>query len=328
MPAERRASCRYAAVLVAAFLLLNFVVIAVALAHLFTTPMVLGDWWTTLTTQHGNPIFAVAVALIVFPKLALGLSGFETGVAVMPQIRGDAGVLVLITSAAVAVTLSARRRRQCRATIGFGVVSVVFLFTTLANIIERPDGIKIAGFFIAGIIAVSLFSRVSRSTELRVTAVRFDPVAEAWITADTSPDIRLIAHEPNNLSAHRYQAKLRHARLAHRLPDDQALYIEVRGPDSSEFEGEVLVRGVERHGFRVLAVEASTVPNAIAAVTIQLHEQFSKTPHIYFRWTEGNPILNFLSFLVLGIGEIAPMTREILREAEPDVTKHPWVHVA
>jgi hypothetical protein len=34
-----------------------------------------------------------------------------------------------------------------------------------------------------------------------------------------------------------------------------------------------------------------------------------------------------LRFLAFGDGEIAPVTREVLREAEPEVTKRPWVHV-
>ena len=39
------------------------------------------------SAQHGNPLMMVAMALILFPKLALGLSGFETGVAVMPLVE-------------------------------------------------------------------------------------------------------------------------------------------------------------------------------------------------------------------------------------------------
>ena len=41
-----------------------------------------------LTAEHGSPLAMVGVALLVFPKLALGMSGFETGVAVMPHVRG------------------------------------------------------------------------------------------------------------------------------------------------------------------------------------------------------------------------------------------------
>ena len=53
------------------------------------TRTVVPDWSAALTQQHGNPLMMVAVALMVFPKLALGLSGFETGVAVMPHVSGD-----------------------------------------------------------------------------------------------------------------------------------------------------------------------------------------------------------------------------------------------
>ena len=80
-----------AVVVVATFLLLNLVVVTGALYRVFTEPVVIADWSDALLTQHGNPLIVVAIALVVFPKLALGLSGFETGVAVMPLVKGAEG---------------------------------------------------------------------------------------------------------------------------------------------------------------------------------------------------------------------------------------------
>jgi len=81
---------------------------------------------------------------------------------------------VLMTSAAVAVTLSARRAGQRKSTVAFAVVTAVFVYTTIDNVVERPDGLKIGACFIAAIMAVSLASRLRRSFELRVTRIDAD----------------------------------------------------------------------------------------------------------------------------------------------------------
>lgn len=97
--------------------------------------------------------------------------------------------------------------------------------------------------------------------------------------------------------------------------------------DSSDFEQELQVVGKERHGFKILEVHSNNVPNTLAAVLLHIRDVTGFMPHIYFRWTEGNPISNLSRFLFFGEGEIAPVTREVLREAEPDITRRPWVHV-
>src|SRR4029078_13450809 len=58
-------------------------------AAIWRHPEVLGAWRASLFAQHGNPVMMGAMAIVLFPKLALGLSGLETGVAVMPLVRGD-----------------------------------------------------------------------------------------------------------------------------------------------------------------------------------------------------------------------------------------------
>ena len=81
------------------------------------------------------------------------------------------GVLVLMTSAAVAVTLSARRAGQRWRAVGFALITAVFVYTTVDNVVERPDGVKIGACFIAAILAVSFWSRIRRAFELRATAI-------------------------------------------------------------------------------------------------------------------------------------------------------------
>jgi hypothetical protein len=69
------------------YLALNLVVLGRGAQEVITHPDLLAGWRSTLAAQGSFPLM-IAGALLVFPKLALGLSGFETGVSVMPLIDG------------------------------------------------------------------------------------------------------------------------------------------------------------------------------------------------------------------------------------------------
>ncbi|MFC7643508.1 hypothetical protein ACFQX6_23940 [Streptosporangium lutulentum] len=236
------------------------------------------------------------------------------------------GVLTLILSAAVAVTLSAWKKRGRRAAIAFGIVTLIFAYATVANIVERPDGLVIAFFFILAIVVTSLISRATRSTELRVTRITLDDQARRFI--DEAAEIHLIANEPHARDRKEYVDKTREAWELHRLRDEEgALFLEVTVPDASEFESELRVIGEERYGFRILRVESPTIANAVAAILLHLRDMTGKTPGVYFHWAEGNPVGALLRYLVFGGGDVPPLTREVLRQAEPDVERRPLVHV-
>ena len=79
-------------VVVGAFLLANLVVVGVGFYEIATNPQFLADWQDRLFAHSGgNPLALLGVSLLVFPQLALGLSGFETGVGKMPLVRGEPG---------------------------------------------------------------------------------------------------------------------------------------------------------------------------------------------------------------------------------------------
>ena len=341
-----------AVVLTTAYLFLNAIVLAVGLYQVAIHAHALVEWKSALIVSHGSPLAMIGISLLLFPKLALGLSGFETGVAVMPLVRGSpkdtkeepagrvrythrllvcaalimsvfligsslvttllispidfrsasetspagpangralaylahrylgdgfgtlydlstililwfagasamagllnivprylprygmapewaaasrplviiycaiafavtiifradvdaqggayaTGVLVLMTSASIAVTLSAWRKRSesIWPVASFALTALVFLYTTLANIVERPDGVKIAAFFISTIVVTSILSRVWRTTELRVGKIEIDDEAQRFLkealTDDRDSFVHIIANEPD-----------------------------------------------------------------------------------------------------------------------------------
>jgi hypothetical protein len=461
-----------AVLIVAAYLLLNLVVVAASLYEIARSPHHFSDWAGTLFTSYGNPLVMIGVSLLVFPRLALGLSGFETGVSMMPLVRGkdddnperpagrirntrkmltvaalimcfylittsfvtivlipaeefraggsangralsylaherlgeafgtiydvstitilwfagasamagllnivprylprygmapdwgravrplvlvytaisvavtilfaadvDAqggayatGVLAMMTSAAFAVTLTAWRKGSKPATLAFGLITAVFVYALAANVYDRPDGLAIAAFFIGAIVLVSLFSRAYRSTELRQERIEVDEKAQRFIDeAAKRGEIHLVAHRRRYGTEEEYARKEREQREDNHIPPGEPiLFLEVDVEDASEFMDVLEVRGVEVGGHKVLRAVSSVAPNAIAALMLHLRDTTGKTPHCYFGWTEGNPIVYLFRYLLFGEGDTAPVTHEVLREAEPHPERRPAIHV-
>jgi hypothetical protein len=239
------------------------------------------------------------------------------------------GVLVVITSATIAVTLAARKHGHRNATLAFGAVAAIFIYTTAANTIESPDGLKIGSFFILAILFVSLLSRALRSTEIRSNGVEFGPTAARAIDdAARRGVVRIIANHPDDRTPREYVLKEKEEREASHIPaGEPVLFLEVTVRDASEFADVIRVRLEEIGGYRVLRADGSSIPNAIAAILLAIRDRTHKQPHVYFGWTEGNPLKYLTRFVLFGEGDIAPMTHEILRKAEPIPSQRPAIHV-
>jgi hypothetical protein len=237
------------------------------------------------------------------------------------------GVLALMTSAAIAVTLSARRRSES-VQWAFMLISLVFIYTTIVNIVEQPEGIKIALIFIAAIVISSLFSRVWRSTELRVENVELDDMAREFIRKAAKGTVRIITNRIDRGDAQEYEAKEKEKRIDNHIPaGEPILFFEVKPGDASEFSGVLKIRGETVDRFQILRTESPAVPNAIAAFLLFLRNETGKLPHVYFGWSEGNPVSYLLKYIAFGEGDTAPVTHEVLRQAEKDPEQRPIVHV-
>ena len=172
------------------------------------------------------------------------------------------GVLVLMTSAAAAVTISSKRRGG-RSWIFYLLISLVFVYTTIVNIVEQPSGIQIASMFIFAIIAASFVSRALRTTELRVDNIEFDAKAQEFIDEAAEGDIRIVTNRREVGNVGEYRFKEHEKRIDNHIPaTDPVLFYEVDLGDASEFSGGLKVRGVDVDGYKILRTESPAVPNA------------------------------------------------------------------
>jgi hypothetical protein len=236
------------------------------------------------------------------------------------------GVLVLITSASCAVTITARTL-LARAALGF--VSLIFIYTTLVNIYERPEGLKISCMFIFTMIFTSLVSRAFRSTELRITGVHLDAEAEAFVAENKHKTIRLIDCKPrNNTSKDREQAKAEVRQMYSLSPATPIYFVLVERGNTSDFTESLEVHGVREGSDRIFRATSAAVPNSIAALLIYLTQATGCIPHAYFHWTDVNPVVNVMRYIFLGEGDTAPLTHEVLRRAIKDPAQRPVIHVS
>jgi hypothetical protein len=236
------------------------------------------------------------------------------------------GVLVLITSASLAVTVSAWRERL---RWPFVLISLTFIYATVMNVWERPEGIKISSFFIAAILVSSLVSRAMRSTELRITSVHLDEEAEALLGNVEGQTVRIVAQSHRQKSEENLDKVDSRVRFFNGLSDDEPIYFfHVDRGDASDFKDTLRVRGSRIGKHKLLEAKSPVVANSFAALLIELERKSGCAPHAYFRWTEGNPIVNIFYFVFFGEGDTAPLAHEVLRRAIEDPKRRPVIHVS
>jgi amino acid transporter len=273
---------------------------------------------------------AVRPVVLVYTAISVLITiGFKADVNAQAGAYAT-GILAMMVSGSVAVTIAAARRKKRGPAVGFAVLTLVLLYALAENVIEKPEGIAISGFFILGIVVISLVSRVSRTTELRVDRIEFDDNARRFITDSLEFDgrLNLIANRPQARDVAEYAGKEITQRETNPVPGTaDVMFLEIDVIDPSGFSDTLEVKGVEVGGHRILRAESPAAPNAIAAILLALRNATGVRPHAYFEWSEGNPLAHLMRYLLLGRGDTAPVVREIIRENESDPERRPGIHV-
>ncbi len=244
------------------------------------------------------------------------------------------GVLVLMTSACIASLVHMQHEssqgsdHHLLKRIAFALITLVFIYTTITNITERPDGIIIASMFIASVLLISIVSRVWRSQELRHKEFRFadDSARMLWTDICAEGAFRvLVPHRPGHRSLDEKETEIRQR---HRIPAEVPLvFLEVHYGDTSEFHNApILSAKQEGERFIIVARDVVSVSHTIAQIAIEMSK--SGTPlDVVFGWSQGSSLKLALEFLLFGQGDVPNVVYDLVEKAVPDQARRPTVLV-
>lgn len=275
---------------------------------------------------------AMRPLVLLFTVINLGITYlFDASV----EAQGDAyatGVLVLMTSACVASVIDIWRSREGswwrRLSWPFALITVVFIYTTVDNILEKSTGIKIASFFIATILVMSFISRIMRSRELRFSGFHIPDMSSKlmWDTIRHLELSILVPHRPGRRSLAEKEAIIR---KEHRIPDELLItFVEVELSDASEFTQQPTLQIKQAEGKFIMKISnAASISHTLAALALEMGK-VGRPPEIHFGWTEENLLSGTLGFLLFGEGNVPWMVRELIHRAEPNLERRPLIIIA
>ena len=246
------------------------------------------------------------------------------------------GVLVLMTSACIATLLHEFRRKPAPhhalglygQRIAFSLITLVFIYTTLANIYERPDGIIIASIFIGCVMAISFTSRFFRSDELRLKEFRFADPADRMLWTDIIVEGAfrvLVPHRPGSRSLAEKEAEIRRK---HRIPETVPIvFLEVHYGDVSEFQNAPIISArQEGTRFIIVARDVVSVSHTIAQVAMEMTKGGAMLD-IIFGWSKGGSLKLALDYVLFGQGDVPNRVVDLLDKAIADPALRPTVIV-
>lgn len=227
------------------------------------------------------------------------------------------GILALILSASIAVTIALRRESKLNNSkkikfkiFYFVLVSCVFTYTLIDNIKIRPDGLVIAFLFFVAILLASAISRWRRAFELRVESHTF-------LGKESENMWEEIKNKKVNLVPISFGDKNWFKRKEEKIKE----YYKCESPlafltislrdDRSEFETPLVIKiskmDNNQSNYLIEVSGAVALPNTIAYISEQIDPIA-----IYLGLARQNAMEQAIFYVLFGEGEIGILTYKVL----------------